>query len=292
MAERLIERRIGATHEPGVSRYLKFALAAGGYAFAIAAMYAFVTVGLWTYPGGDAYVWDRVGDQVRAGISPYYGLPGFGAFYYAPPWAIGFAVVSWLPIQVVSIAILVAEVISLRYVLGSWHRVGYVAWLPLIPLELIGSQWNLVMAGAIAAAIRGEPRPAVVMAFAKLSPVLAIDAHQWRRIVPVALAIIAITLPWPGLWVDWAGRLADSYGSNIAPGAQLMVPFLPRLLVAIGLLAVRRPWARGLAAIVAVPTIYWVSFLLLLALIPLPRSEEPAAMPRQSDLDRRLVARP
>ncbi|HYN69498.1 MAG TPA: hypothetical protein VEX41_04740 [Candidatus Eisenbacteria bacterium] len=253
----------------------RFALAAGGYAFTVAAMYAFVTAGFWTYPGGDAYVWDRVGDQLRAGISPYYSLPGFGAFYYAPPWAIAFALVSWLPVQVVSVAILVAEVLSLRYVVGSWYRVGYVAWLPLVPLELIGSQWNLVMAAAIAAAMRGEPRPAVLMAFAKLSPVLAIDPRHWRRVVPVAVALVAVTLVWPGLWLDWSRQLADAYGSNIAPGAQLMVPFLPRLAVALGLLAIRRPWSRGLAAIVALPTIYWVSFLLLLALIPPPRSGDP-----------------
>jgi hypothetical protein len=139
------------------------------------------------------------------------------------------------------------------------------------------------MAAAIAAALRGDPRAALVMSAAKLSPALAIDPRAWRRAVPVAILMLAMTIPWPGLWIDWGRRLVESYDSTIAPGAQLMIPFAPRLAVALALLAVRRPWARGLAAIVAVPTIYWVSFLLLLALIPRSRpSDAVTAVPTRA----------
>jgi len=255
-------------------RRTQWAIAIGGFAFTAAVMVSFVAIGGWSFPGGDAFVWDRAGDQVRAGISPYLGPPASGSFFYAPPWAIAFALVSWLPVPVVGVAILAAELLALRFVAGSWIRAGYIAWIPLVPLELIGSNWNLVMAAAIAAAMRGDPRAAVVMAAAKLSPILAVDPRTWRLALPIVAILVAITLPWAGLWIDWGHRMVDSYGMNIAPGAQLLVPFAPRLAVALALLAVRRPWARGLAAIVAVPTIYWVSFLLLLALLPRPRSAD------------------
>jgi hypothetical protein len=265
-------------------RRSEWAIAVGGFAFTAAVMISFVAIGGWSFPGGDAFIWDRAGDQVRAGISPYLGPPGSGSFFYAPPWAIAFALVSWLPVPVVGVAILVAELVALRFVAGSWIRAGYIAWIPLVPLELIGSNWNLVMAAAIAAAMRGDPRAAVVMTAAKLSPILAVDPRTWRLAIPIVAILVAITLPWASLWIDWGRRMVESYGLNIAPGAQLLIPFAPRFAVALALLAVRRPWSRGLAAIVAVPTIYWVSFLLLLARIPRrPSNDSSSSTPRRAD---------
>jgi hypothetical protein len=98
---------------------------------------------------------------------------------------------------------------------------------------------------------------------------VAVGLVQARgTIVPVALVLFAITVPWLGLWIDWIAQLTRNTSSTIA-GAQMPIPLAPRLIVATGLLIViRRPWARGLAAIVAIPAPYWVSSILLLGLIP------------------------
>jgi hypothetical protein len=246
-------------------------LAASGYALTAGILAWGFGSERFAIPGGDALIWDRVGDALRAGTEVYVRTPTLSdTFWYAPPWAVIFAAVSWLPVQVTAVAIIAAEVAALRYIAGSWLRVGYLCWLPLVAFELPSSQINLIMAAAIAAALRGEPRAAVVMAAAKLSPLLAIDPPQWRKVLPVAGILVALTLPWWFLWPAWVSHLTSSYGANLAPGATIAVPLLPRLLVAVALLAVRRPWTRGLAAIIATPSIYWVSGVLLLGLVPAP----------------------
>lgn len=244
-----------------------FAFSAGGYLILAGILWWGVSVGKFTLTPGDALVWDRVGDEVRAGISPYYAVTGSGGFYYAPPWAILWAVVSWLPVQVVAAVIMAVEAASLRYIAGSWLRVGYLCWLPLVAFELPSAQINLIMAAALAAAVRGDPRAAMLVAAAKLSPLLAIR-ENWRRAVPVAVLLVAVTLPVAGLWVDWIRQLTGTYGHNIAGGAQLDVPFLPRLLVALVLVATGRRWARVVGAVIATPALYWVSGVILLGLLP------------------------
>lgn len=150
-----------------------------GYALTAVILEWGFSSGKFTIPGGDALIWDRVGDEVRAGISPYY-YDAQASFYYAPPWAVLFAALSWLPVQVTALMMIAAEVAALRYIAGSWLRVGWCLCLPLVAFELPSSQLNLLMAAAIAAALRADPRAAVVMTAAKLSPILAIDPRQWR----------------------------------------------------------------------------------------------------------------
>jgi hypothetical protein len=254
---------------------LAFALSAAGYAFTAILLYSLFAGGIFTYPGADAFVWDRVGDEVRAGISPYYfaGQTAQG-FFYAPPWAILFAALSWLPIEVTGFAVILCEVAALRYIAGSWLRVGYLCWFPLVPFELAGSQWNIVIAAAIAAAMRGRPLGAVVTAAAKFSPALAIDPRQWRQVLVPAALLVAVTLPWWHLWPEWIDQLRVSYGRSIAI-TQVEIPLLPRAIVALALALTGRPVLRGLAAIIAIPAIYWISPILLLALVPARSADHP-----------------
>jgi hypothetical protein len=259
-----------------LTRLAAFALSAGGYVFTLGILAWGFSSGKFGMPGSDARIWDRVGDAIRSGGEVYYRSPTLSdSFWYAPPWAVLFGALSWLPVDVLALGIIAAEIAALRYIAGSWLRVGYLCWLPLVAFELPSSQINLIMAAAIAAAIRGEPRAAVVLGAAKLSPILAIDPRQWRRALPVALVLVAVTIPWLGLWPEWIRHLMSSYGANLAPAATITIPFAPRLAVALALLAFRRPWARGLAAIIATPSIYWVSGVLFLALVNPPARQVP-----------------
>ena len=250
-----------------IRRGLGFTFSVVGYIVTSFILYWGFTNGAFPIPGADAFVWDRVGDELRAGISPYYQISGTGGFYFAPPWAVFFAAISWLPPVVPAVAIIALEIAALGYIAGALTRLGWCLLLPLVAWELPSSQINLIIAGAIAAAIRGDPRAAVVLSAAKLSPILAIDPRSWRPALLVAVLLVAVTVPWPGLWLDWIAQLGRNVSSINAP-SQILIPPLPRLGVALGLLVIRRPWARGLAAIVAIPAPYWVSSVLFLALLP------------------------
>src|SRR3990172_4924902 len=142
---------------------VRLVLSAGGYVVTLIILVWGFSSGQFTLPSWDALVWDRAGDEVRAGVSPYYPVAGSGGFYYAPPWAVLFALVSWLPVQVTAFCIAAAEVAAMRYMAGSWTRVGYMCWLPYVAFELTSGGWNLVYAAAIASAVRGDPRAAIVM---------------------------------------------------------------------------------------------------------------------------------
>jgi hypothetical protein len=250
------------------------AFSIGGYLFAAFVFAWLAGEGRFTLVTSDVGVWDRVGDEMRAGVSPY-AQAGMGGFFYAPPWALAFALVSWLPVALVAAGIVGAEVAALRYIGGSWLRVGWLCWWPFVPMELVTVQFNLVMAAALVMAVRGRPVPAVVLGLAKLSPFLAIDVRDWRRAAVALVVIVAVTLPFAGLWIEWAGQLGRSYGTNIAPGSQFTIPFLPRLAVAGVLVLTRRPWARVIAAVIAVPAIYNVTLVGFLALVPLLRYGRP-----------------
>lgn len=249
------------------SPYVRFAVSVTGYVLTLIILGWGFSSGKFALPAWDATVWDRVGDEVRAGLSPYYHVAGSGGFYYAPPWAVLFALVSWLPPQALAGAIALAEVAALRYVMGSWTRVGYACWIPYVAFELASGQVNLLVAASIAAAIRGHPGWALIMAAAKLSPVLAIR-DRWRSAVPVAFGLVALTVPVIGLWGDWLRQMIASYGTTIAPGTQLLIPFAPRLGVALVLALRGRPWSRVVAVLIATPALYPVSILFLLALTP------------------------
>jgi hypothetical protein len=255
-------------------RLLGFGLSVTGYLVTGGILWWGFTTGAFPIPGGDAMIWDRVGDEMRVGISPYYPVSGTGGFYYTPPWAVAFAAVSWLPPVVPAVALIAIECAALWYVAGSWLRLGWCLLLPFVAFELPSSQLNLIIAGAISAAIRGDPRAAVIAASAKISPILAINPLDWRRTTVIGFVLVAMTLPWPGLWLDWFRQVTNVAGP--IAGAQIPIPLIPRLIVAAFLLLIRRPWVRGLAAIVAIPAPYWVSSVMLLGLLPPLRPSAPS----------------
>jgi hypothetical protein len=237
-------------------------------------------------PPPDLAIWDRVGDQVRAGISPYgTDMPWDVLFFYAPPWAFVFGAISWLPPLGQAFLIGAVSAASLRYVAGSWLRVGYLGLIPLTGGELGNGSLNLVLAAAMAMAIRGpggrgDGRLAAFTALAKGSPILAV--RDWRRAVVVLVVAGLVTLPVVFWWVDWIRLLAFA-NTNYLIGYG--IPFPIRIAAALGLLLVTRdrPWARVVAATIAVPALYSYSLVMLYALVALlpgaegPMSEAPLA---------------
>jgi len=228
-------------------------------------------------PPPDLAIWDRVGDQVRDGVSPYgTDMPCTTLFFYSPPWAIVFGAVSWLPTGLQAVLVGAASLLSLRYVAGSWLRVGYLGLIPLTGGELGNGSFNLVLAAAVAMAIRGDGRLAAFTALAKFSPILAV--RDVRRVIPILVVALLVTLPFWSWWIDWA-RLLVFTNENFVIGYP--IPFPLRLAVAVALLLVKRdrPWARVVAATIAVPALYSYSLVLLYALAAMPSSPEAIGSP-------------
>lgn len=253
-------------------------LSIGGAVFAALVILVGSANGLFPVPPGDTVLWDRVGDGLRAGDPIYYrAVPLTNSFWYAPPWAVAFAAVTWLPATVLHLGLVVVKIASLRLIAGSWLGAGLAAWFPLVAFDIASGSFNLLIAASIVTAIRGRPELAAICALAKFGPILAIDPRQWR---PVAITVAVaglVTLPWLSLWPAWIGHVVANVGAALGPQIPIGLPI--RWAAALGLLALRRPWARALAATLAIPAFYWGSLVILLAPLAVylrDRSEVPA----------------
>lgn len=231
---------------------------------------------LFAYPGWagrDIDLWLRVGAEVRDGVSPYRDAGLGTSFYYAPPFAMLWGATTWLGKPLLWALIALAEILALRYIAGSWLRVGYFGLLFLTGAEIVSGAFNLVIAAGLAAAIRGDSRLAAIGALAKLSPALAI--REWRGpAIAIGLSVLA-TLPVLGWWGDWLAALARAPSEQSLLGYH-EIPWVLRLAVAAPILALwRSPRAGALAAAVAIPGLYAISMVLLYAVI------SPATIPNR-----------
>jgi hypothetical protein len=254
-----------------------------GYAIsALVAWYLLVHHPGWA--GRDVDLWTRVGADVRAGMSPY-AEAGLGtSFYYAPPWALLWGATTWIGKPLLWALIALMEILALRYIAGSWLRVGYFGLCFLTAAEIVSGAFNLVVAAGLAAAIRGDSRLAALAALAKLSPALAIREVRGPAIV-LNLALLA-TAPVLGWWADWVAALASAPTTQASLGYH-EIPLVPRFVLAVMILAVwRSPRAGALAAAVAIPGLYAISVVLLFAVIA------PGPQPSRARIRREPMATP
>jgi hypothetical protein len=217
--------------------------------------------------GVDLQAYLRAGDALRNGQPVYTtGVAQGLAFLYSPVAAVLFATVSWLPGWLLQAAMMALDIAALRYVLRSWLWVGIVAWYPFVWFELSSGNLDILIAGAIVMAWRHSAVPLAFVSFAKVSPALALDFKRWREFAVTAVVLLAITVPWAGLWIEYVQFLARQPSIT---GTVIAIPWWIRLPFALLLLIPRRPWTSALAAIVAVPTLYWYTSVMLIAPIRL-----------------------
>ena len=240
------------------------ALSLTGYAVAAAMLAVGFGGGQWPFPGGDVVdFYAPAGDALRLGGHVY--LPGF---LYGPPWAVAFGALSWLGPAAIQAVVLVLDIVALWVISGrNLRRLGLLLWFPLIPFEIAAGQLNLLIAAAIVAAQRGTAWPLAAMTLAKVWPVVALPLHSWRQFAVALVAFALISLPWLGLWPEWVSTLIGQSSHPLGP--LVPVPFIVRAPIALGLLALRRPWARALAAATVSPGLYWGQLVVLVAPISL-----------------------
>lgn len=227
--------------------------------------------------GSDLTAYIRAGDAVRTGGQVYTtGVAQSGAFLYSPVWAVLFATISWIPGQILQVAIIIADVLSLRYATGSWRAVGWLGLYPLTWFGLASGNIDLLIVGALVASWRHSGVPLAIVSFAKFSPIFGLDPRRIREFVITCAVLAAITLPWAFLWPQYAEFLLRQ---PAIAGTVLPIPWWWRVPVALLLLLPRRPWTSALAAIVAIPTLYWYSTLLMIAPMALILDSRPRWFP-------------
>jgi hypothetical protein len=212
--------------------------------------------------GVDLAAYLRAGDDLAAGNPVYVGQIGEpGVFSYAPPWAVAFAALSWVPDTVMQVAMMALGLLAVRYVAGSWLWAGLVFLYPVSTLVLQAGNIEFLIAAAVVLAARGHAGPVAIMGLAKISPFLAVPRPGWREAAfAIGLAVL-ITLPWLHLWPEWIAyllRQPASIAIHIGPPWYLRLPF------ALALLVLRRPWATSLAVVVAMPSL-WLGTLVILS---------------------------
>ena len=233
------------------------ALAMGGAAFTVALLWVGLQTGQFGGVNDYTATFDPAGDLIRAGGNPY-----ANGLVYSPPFMLVIAAISWLPVPLAIALIGGAELLALRYVVGSWIGVGIAAWCPLLAFELALGNVNLILGAFIAAAVWRRSWGAVAGGLLKLSPVLAI--HDWRGAARALLVALVLTLPWLGFWSDWVQALFAALPAGSVGGPIVPIALPIRVAVALALLILRRPTATALACVIAIPAFHYQTLLLLI----------------------------
>lgn len=262
--------RLSVTHESRpVARTGRWSFAVTVAALAGALVCAGQVV-LWSimgaWPFHDTAAYWAAGMHLREGAAVYGHVqplePSYLAFVYAPPWAVLWAPLSLLPLDLVTGGLFGAQVLALRYLGGSWQNAGLLAWLPFVPRELVTGNVDLLMAATILASVRAAPRSGYAVALfaaAKLSPAATLILGRRREALIGGLFLVAITLPWLSLWPEWITAL----GTTDRDSTQL-VPLIVRVPLAVALLLYRKPWSVAAGAALLTPAFYFHSLVLLI----------------------------
>jgi hypothetical protein len=241
----------------------------------------------WGFDMGSLYAGVHLGDQ--------------GAFLYSPLVAQLLAPFSALPYGVFYALLAAANLGALVYLLG-WELAALSLFLVPVSNEVARGNIHLLLAVAIVVGLRRPAAWAAVL-LTKVTPGIGLlwfaFRREWRSLaialgVTAALVLVSFVLV-PNLWQAWISMLLSNTDAT-RPNAVLQVPVLPRLVVAVGLLAIGAAWNKPaivpVAALVALPAIWVNSLSMLVAVIPLwragpiprrePRHAAPATIGQES----------
>ncbi len=208
---------------------------------------------VWTTPG--AYVYSPAFLQV---ISPLTALA----------WPVFMAV--WTGLLLLAVRLLTG---------ARWFVLG----VALVAIELLGGNISLLLAVAIVVGFRWPAAWAFVL-LTKITPGIGllwfVVRGEWRSLAialgATAVVVAVSALLMPAAWVEWIGVLQASAGKG-GTWAAIPVPLLVRLPLAAALVVwgakTDRRWTVPVASMLALPALWYGSLSMLLAVIPLRRSD-------------------
>ena len=182
------------------------------------------------------------------------------------------------------------ELVALRVAVGSWRNAGLAMfWLPVIA-ELDAGNVHLILAAAVAMAIRGDGRAVLPAALTKFASVAALPRAATRdlngavvgAILTAAICLVSLVLVAP-LWIDYLSFIGqvpvlDSGWYDLGAG----IPLAFRMAFAglLALAAVR--WARlaAVATTLALPVLWFHGLSVLVAGVARPAA--PASAMKQT----------
>jgi hypothetical protein len=208
---------------------------------------------------------------------PYYSqvYGGVVGFNYAPVVAQLLQPLTLLPWGIFLAVITAGNLLALWLLLGRWAVVGLL--LPPVAIEMFAGNINLWIAVALAWSLRWPALWAVPI-LTKVAPGIGILWHlfrgEWRALGIAAVATGAIVAAsfviTPSAWFGWADFLRGNAGMAPPPFSVAILPFLPRVVIAVALVAVgartNRAWLIPVASVLAFPVIWPATFCLLLAI--------------------------
>jgi hypothetical protein len=195
------------------------------------------------------------------------------AYVYSPAFLQGIAGLKALPWEAFLAAWTALLLLAVRYLVGPrlWAvAIGFAA------LELLGGNIHLLLAVAVVAGFRWPAAWAFVL-LTKVTPGVGLlwfaVRGEWRNLgIALGATAAIVVASWavaPGAWADWLDVLSASATKTVGLWAALPVPLWLRLPVAVGLVTwgarTDRRWTVPLAALLALPALWFGSASMLLA---------------------------
>jgi hypothetical protein len=226
-----------------------------------------------------------------ANLHSPYSLSDWGspiAYVYSPAFIQAVAPLTWLPwllFMAIWTALLIAAV---RFLTG--RRLFAIGML-LATLELAGGNIHLLLAVAIVLGFRWPATWSFVL-LTKVTPGIGllwfVVRREWRQLGialgATALITAASATIMPQAWLDWFNLLSGLAGHDGGTWAAVPIPFLVRLPIGVAIVVwgarTDRRWTVPVAAMLALPALWYGGLTMLLAVIALRDPErEPGGQP-------------
>jgi len=206
------------------------------------------------------------------------------AYVYSPAFlqlVAPIASLAWQPFFAIWTAILL---VALRFLTGPRLLLFGIAF---SALELIGGNISLLLAVAIVVGFRYPAAWAFVL-LTKITPGIGllwfVVRGEWRNLAialgATGLVVLVSGLSMPAAWVEWFGVLTNIAGRD-GTWAAVPIPFAVRLPFAVALVVwgarTDRRWTVPVAAMLALPALWYGGLTMLLAVIALREPARPAS---------------
>jgi hypothetical protein len=244
-------------------------------------------LGIWLLVMAFCEPWSRflvAGQDARC-----YWVPGYDAQYALSEWTSPIAYVyspaflqalaplkflAWEPFLAVWTALLI---LCVRFLSGP--RLFALALLLAAP-ELIGGNIHLLIAVVIVVGFRYPAAWSLVL-LTKITPGVGLlwfaVRREWRALAiafgaTAMISAVSLAID-PRAWLEWIGVVASSAGKTSGTWAALPIPLWFRLPIALAVVVwgarTNRYWAVPVAAMLALPALWYGGLAILLAVIPL-----------------------